>query len=132
MEKKKHEAAQAVVGATGITGDGRRCGRGLALSPRASRSNWTRVLTGLTGGGRPGAEGVVSADHAGLTRALAALRPEAVWARGAVPVLRTALDALHADGRPPAPPVALCVAVGDVVAGAVKAADSRAVGQRGA
>ena len=106
----------------------------MALSPRASRSNWTRVLTGLTGCGRPGAEGVVSDDHAGLTRALAELRPEAVWPRGAVHVLRTALDALprnaDADGRPPAPPVALCVAVGDGVAGAVKAADSRAVGRR--
>ena len=36
---------QAVLGATGITGDGRRCGLGVALSHRASRSSGTRAAT---------------------------------------------------------------------------------------
>ena len=196
---------QAGVGAIGITKDGRRCGRGVALSHRASRASETSVLTGRTvararvaarrragapdGARRPRVVRLVPhparcrrrvrarcADtHAGwlddhrsrnrdcltapqqhlrqtaasTTAASALPRPvhhvtsttflgscsgRSRGGRGAVPG-RRAPRAREGGGlrrrcRPPAPPVALCVAGGDGVAGAAAAPGSRAVGRR--
>ena len=82
----------AVFRALGINAAGRRQVLGVELSTRASRSRWTTVVTGLKTRGLPGVACVVSDDHAGIKRAVRALRPAAVWPRGYVHFLRKALD----------------------------------------
>ena len=93
----------AVFMARGINAEGRRQVRGVELSNRESRSSWTTCVTGVKTRGLPGVEVVVSDDHVGITQAVRALLPEAVWQRGDVHVLRTALDSLprtaNDDGR---------------------------------
>ena len=93
----------AVFMARGINAEGRRQVRGVELSNRESRSSWTTCVTGVKTRGLPGVEVVVSDDHVGITQAVRALLPEAVWQRGDVHVLRTALDSLPRtaddDGR---------------------------------
>ena len=86
--------SQAVFMARVINEAGRRHVLGVELSNRESRSSWTAFVTGLKTRGRHGVEFVVSDDHAGIKRAVRELLPEAVWQRGSVPFLRTALDSL--------------------------------------
>ena len=75
----------------------------MELATRESRSSWPTLVTGLKTRGRHGVAFVVSADHAGIKRAVRALLPEAGWPRGYGHVLRKALDYLprkaDADGR---------------------------------
>ena len=70
---------------------------GVELSNRESRSSWTTCVTGVKTRGLPGVEVVVSDDHAGITRAVRELLPEAVWQRCDVHVLRNALDCSGSD-----------------------------------
>ena len=86
--------SQAVFIAIGINGEGRRQILGVELSNRESRSSWTAFVKGLKTRGLDGVEFVVSDDHAGITRAVRELLPEAVWQRCCVHFLRNALDYL--------------------------------------
>ena len=86
--------SQAVFIAIGINGEGRRQILGVELSNRESRSSWTAFVKGPKTRGLHGVEFVVSDDHAGITRAVRELLPEAVWQRCYVHFLRNALDYL--------------------------------------
>ena len=92
--------SQAVLIAVGIDWDGRRQILGVDMASRESRSSWKDFLVALKARGLHGVEFVVSDDHAGLTKAIAEVLPEASWQRCYVHFLRNALDHLprkHAD-----------------------------------
>lgn len=87
-------ASQAVLVAIGIDLEGRRQILGVELANRESRSSWRDFLAGLRQRGLSGVEFVVSDDHAGLTKAIREILPEAAWQRCYVHFLRNALDHL--------------------------------------
>ena len=92
--------SQAVLIAVGIDWDGRRQILGVEMASRESRSAWKDFLVALKARGLNGVELVVSDDHAGLTKAIAEVLPEASWQRCYVHFLRNALDHMprkHAD-----------------------------------
>jgi putative transposase len=85
-------ASQAVLIAIGIDWEGRRQVLAVELANRESRSSWRDFLVGLRDRGLTGVDFVVSDDHAGLTKAIAEILPEAAWQRCYVHFLRNALD----------------------------------------
>jgi putative transposase len=86
--------SQAVQIAIGINDEGRRQILAVELANRESQTSWKDMLLGLKSRGLRGVEFVVSDDHPGLKRAIAAVIPEAVWQRCYVHFLRNALDHL--------------------------------------
>src|SRR6516225_5734864 len=90
--------SQAVLVATGINQDGRRCVLAVDLANRESVSSWKDLLLRLRQRGLQGVEFVVSDDHAGLRAAIAEVLSEAVWQRCYVHFLRNALDYLPRKG----------------------------------
>jgi putative transposase len=96
-EKVREDGAvrsQAVLVAVGISWEGKRSVLAVELASRESVSSWKELLTSLRGRSLHGVEFVVSADHAGLRRAIREVLPEAVWQRCYVHFLRNALDYL--------------------------------------
>ena len=67
--------------AIGCNAEGRRQILAVELANRESQSSWRDMLLSLQRRGFPGVELVVSDDHPGLKRALAAGFPEACWQR---------------------------------------------------
>ncbi|MBM3149643.1 MAG: IS256 family transposase [Deltaproteobacteria bacterium] len=86
--------SQAVQIAIGINYEGRRQILAVELANRESQTSWKDLLLQLKSRGLMGVEFVVSDDHPGLKRAIAAVLPEAVWQRCYVHFLRNALDHL--------------------------------------
>jgi putative transposase len=86
--------SQAVQIAIGINEEGRRQILAVELANRESQTSWKDFLLGLKSRGLRGVELVVSDDHPGLKRAIAAVIPEAVWQRCYVHFLRNARDHL--------------------------------------
>jgi putative transposase len=84
--------SQAVLVAVAVDWEGRRQVVGVELAHRESRSSWRDFLQGLKSRGLHGVEFVVSDDHAGLTKAIQEILPEAAWQRCYVHFLRNALD----------------------------------------
>lgn len=64
------------------------------LANRESLSSWKELLFGLKKRGLSGVEFVASDDHAGLTKVIEEVLPEAVWQRCYAYFLRNALDYL--------------------------------------
>jgi putative transposase len=84
--------SQAVLLAVAVDWEGRRQMIGVELANRESRSSWRDFLQALKARGLHGVELVVSDDHAGLTKAIREILPEAAWQRCYVHFLRNALD----------------------------------------
>jgi putative transposase len=83
-----------VLVAIGIDWEGRRRILGVELAGRESATSWREFLLGLKQRGLHGVRLAISADHAGLKRAIAEVLPEAAWQRCYVHFLRNALDHL--------------------------------------
>jgi len=96
-EKVREDGAvrsQAVLIAIGIDWEGRRNVLGVEMANRESASSWKDFLSGLRERGLRGVQLTISADHAGLKRAIREVLPEAGWQRCYVHFLRNALDYL--------------------------------------
>jgi Transposase and inactivated derivatives len=84
--------SQAVRVAIGVDWEGRRQVLSVELANRESRSSGKEFLEKLKGRGLLGVEFVVSADHPGRKKAIAAGLPGAAWPRCYGHFLRNALD----------------------------------------
>jgi putative transposase len=86
--------SQAVLVATGIDWEGRRCVLAVELANRESISSWKEFVMALKQRGLNGVEFVVSDDHPGLRAAIREVLAEAAWPRCYVHFLRNALEHL--------------------------------------
>ena len=92
--------SQAVVVATGVTGDGRREVLGHQVGDSETEAFWTEFLTGLRDRGlRPATPGdplgvhlVITDSHRGLTAAIARTLPGTAWQRCRVHFMRNVLS----------------------------------------
>src|SRR5215211_6467664 len=83
--------SQAVVIATGVTGDGRREVLGFEVGDSEDGAFWTAFLRSLKARGLAGVQLVISDAHAGLRAAIEALVIGAAWQRCRVHFLRNVL-----------------------------------------
>jgi transposase-like protein len=83
--------SQAVVIATGVTGDGRREVLGFDVGDSEDGAFWTAFLRGLRARGLAGVQLVISDAHEGLKAAIAAVLLGAGWQRCRVHFLRNVL-----------------------------------------
>lgn len=83
--------SQAVVVATGVTGDGRREVLGFAVGDSEDGAFWTAFLRSLKARGLGGVQLVISDAHEGLKGAIAAVFLGAAWQRCRVHFLRNVL-----------------------------------------
>ncbi|HET7667506.1 MAG TPA: IS256 family transposase [Mycobacterium sp.] len=83
--------SQAVVVATGVTGDGRREVLGFAVGDSEDGAFWTQFLRSLKARGLGGVQLVISDAHEGLKGAIAAVFLGAAWQRCRVHFLRNVL-----------------------------------------
>ncbi len=83
--------SQAVVIATGVSGDGRREVLGCAVGDSETQSFWTEFLRDLRDRGLSGVQLVISDCHRGLTNAIATVLQGAAWQRCRVHFMRNAL-----------------------------------------
>jgi putative transposase len=87
--------SQAVVIATGVTGDGRREVLGCAVGDSETEAFWTDFLRNLRDRGLAGVQLVVSDSHRGLTNAIAAVLAGATWQRCRVHFMRNVLSRVN-------------------------------------
>ena len=73
--------SQAVVIATGVSGDGRREVLGCAVGDSETEAFWTEFLRGLRDRGLAGVQLVISDSHRGLTNAISTALQGACWQR---------------------------------------------------
>jgi putative transposase len=83
--------SQAVVIATGVTGDGHREVLGHAVGDSETEDFWTEFLRGLRDRGLAGVQLVISDAHRGLTAAVAATLQGTAWQRCRVHFMRNVL-----------------------------------------
>jgi transposase-like protein len=83
--------SQAVVIATGVTGDGHREVLGHAVGDSETEDFWTGFLRGLRDRGLTGVQLVISDAHRGLTAAIATVVQGASWQRCRVHFMRNVL-----------------------------------------
>lgn len=80
--------SRRVVGATGVSADGRREVLGLDVGDSESEDFWTEFLLGLRDRGLHGVQLVISDAHRGLTNAIGAVFAGAAWRRCRVHFMR--------------------------------------------
>ena len=83
--------SQAVVIATGVTGDGRRKVLGFEVGDSEDGAFWTAFLRSLKARGLGGVQLVISDAHTGLTQAVGAVMLGAAWQRCRVHFMRNVL-----------------------------------------
>jgi putative transposase len=83
--------SQAVVIATGVSGDGRREVLGCAVGDSETEAFWTEFLRGLRDRHLGGVQLVISDSHRGLTNAVTTVLQGASWQRCRVHFMRNAL-----------------------------------------
>ena len=83
--------SQAVVIATGVTGDGRREVLGFDVGDSEDGAFWTAFLRSLKARGLAGVQLVISDAHTGLKQAIGAVMIGAAWQRCRVHFLRNVL-----------------------------------------
>jgi putative transposase len=89
--KGSRVASQAVVVATGVSGDGRREVLGFAVGDSEDGAFWTAFLRSLNARGLHGTQLVISDAHTGLKSAIAAVMLGSAWQRCRVHFLRNVL-----------------------------------------
>jgi len=89
--KGSRVVSQAIVVATGVSGDGRREVLGFAVGDSEDGAFWTAFLRSLKARGLSGTKLVISDAHAGLKAAIAAVMIGAAWQRCRVHFLRNVL-----------------------------------------
>ncbi len=85
--------SQAVVIATGVTGDGRREVLGFDVGDSEDGAFWTAFLRSLKARGLSGVQLVISDAHTGLKQAIGAVMIGAAWQRCRVHFMRNVLAA---------------------------------------